>query len=106
MKKIRKIKLLPFALFQAFLFGLLGLLAGVMYSFGGLLVDALVSFDILTSQETPGLSEGTMLAFGALVGMPILFAGAGLLTGFLEAVLYNLAAMWWGGFHLDIFSEE
>ena len=49
----------------------LGLLLGVIYSFGGLFVDL----------ATIGLNWGTLMAFGALIGMPIIFAIAGMLLG-------------------------
>ncbi|MDX1420694.1 MAG: hypothetical protein R3181_12060 [Rubricoccaceae bacterium] len=49
----------------------LGLACGVVYSVGGLIHDAF----------TTGLNTGTALAFGALVGMPLLFGGAGFVTG-------------------------
>ena len=86
------INLFSFAKFQAILFGLLGIACGFFYSFGGLIIDALVSLDLLSSQtmSTPGLSMGSVLAMGALVGMPALFAIIGFLTGVLEAILFNL----------------
>jgi hypothetical protein len=31
----------------------------------------------MTTNETPGLGFGTVLAFGALIGMPVIFAIAG-----------------------------
>ncbi len=49
----------------------LGFACGVVYSVGGLIVDAF----------TTGLNRGTALAFGALVGMPILFGAAGFTAG-------------------------
>ena len=49
----------------------LGLLLGVIYSFGGLIIDV----------ATIGLNWGTLMAFGALIGMPIIFAIAGMLLG-------------------------
>jgi hypothetical protein len=55
----------------------LGLLCGVLYSVGGLVVDIL----------TIGLNRGTAMAFGALVGMPIIFAALGFLMGALIALL-------------------
>lgn len=67
MEKMKKIKVFFFAKFQAILFGFLGVLAGILYAFGGLLIDLLVSLDWISSNETPGLSEGTLLAFGALL---------------------------------------
>lgn len=49
----------------------LGLVLGVLYSVGGLIMDVL----------TVGLNAGTALAFLALIGMPIIFAVAGFLVG-------------------------
>ncbi len=100
MEKIRKLDLWSFAKFQAVLGGLLGALCGVLYSFGGLVVDSLVSLGWITSQETPGLSIGTVLAFGALVGMPLIGLVMGFFIGIVEAWLYNLGAKWFGGMPL------
>lgn len=50
---------------------LLGLICGVVYSVGGLVIDA----------RTTGLNRGTALAFLALAGMPVVFAAAGILLG-------------------------
>lgn len=48
-----------------------GFACGVVYSVGGLVVDAV----------TTGLNNGTVLAFGALVGMPVLLGAAGFVAG-------------------------
>ncbi|RTE53471.1 hypothetical protein EHW67_10675 [Arenibacter aquaticus] len=103
MKPIKRLKLIPFACFQAFLGLLIGLLCGILYAFGGLLIDIGVSLGLLNpeSMSTPGLSVGTLLAFGALLGMPLIFAGLGFVLGIVEAVLYNLYAKWFGGLKLD-----
>jgi len=55
---------------------LLGLCAGILYAFGGLLIDVGVSLGWLAAETmgTPGLSIGTLYAFGALIGMPFIFA--------------------------------
>lgn len=90
----RKINLVSFAKQQVTIWALTGLLAGIFYSFGGLLIDALVTIGWITSQETPGLSYGTLLAFGALIGMPIIFASFGLVLGIIGAFLYNLIIQW------------
>lgn len=55
----------------------LGLVCGVVYSVGGLVYDML----------TIGLNWGTAMAFGALVGMPLVFAAFGFLCGALGAIL-------------------
>lgn len=103
MKEYRKLNVFALAKFQAVLLFLIGLLCGILYSFGGLLIDIFVSLDLLSSveMETPGLSYGTFLAFGALIGMPIIFAIIGFLLGMLEALLYNLFSKWIHFLRLD-----
>lgn len=54
---------------------LLGLICGVLYSVGGFFVDLF----------TIGLNWGTLMAFGALVGMPAIFGAFGFICGFLMA---------------------
>jgi hypothetical protein len=108
MAKFNTIRVFSFAKFQAILMTLVGLLCGILYSFGGLLIDLLVSIDLLSSKtmSTPGLSYGTVLAFGALIGMPIIFAIIGFLTGVLEALLYNLFVKWFGGVKIDFEQKQ
>ncbi len=103
MKPIKRLKLFPFACFQAFLGLLIGLLCGILYAFGGLLIDIGVSLGLLSPEamSTPGLSVGTLLAFGALLGMPLIFAGIGFLLGAIGAILYNLYAICFGGLKID-----
>ena len=55
----------------------LGLVCGVLYSVGGFFVDLF----------TIGLNWGTVLAFGALVGMPVIFGVFGFLLGALIALV-------------------
>ena len=108
MKKIKRIRIFHFAQFQALLTGLLGLLCGILYSFGGLLIDILVSLGWLSPEamETPGLSYGTFLAFGALFAMPLIFAVVGFVGGIVEAILFNLFAKWFGRFKLNFEQEN
>jgi hypothetical protein len=58
----------------------LGLACGVLYAFGGMVIDLL----------TVGLNGGTALAFLALVGMPALFGAAAFAAGGLAGVLVKL----------------
>ena len=88
--------------------GVVGMAAGILYAFGGALYDALVTLGWVASAEagswsTPGLGWGTVLAFGALIGMPVMFAVAGLAAGAVGALLYNIVARRVGGvvLHLD-----
>ena len=101
MAKIKKLNVLSFARFQALLGALFGLGAGSIYSFGGLVVDALVTLGWVVMSGTPGLSYGTVLAFGALIGMPLIGLIAGLAAGFVSALLYNLFAKTFGGIDID-----
>jgi hypothetical protein len=96
MLKSKKIQVCSFALFQAILMAYLGLVAGILYSFGGFFIDLLVTLEWITSSETPGLSYGTVLAFGALLGMPILFGAIGYIAGVIEALAYNVFSKWLG----------
>lgn len=75
------------AKFLAVLGVLVGFLCGLFYSVGGFLIDALVSMEFLSS--APGLSYGTLLAFGALIGMPLLLGAAGFLLGMVAGLLFN-----------------
>lgn len=101
-KKLNRIGIISMAKFQAFLMALVGLLVGILYSLGGLLIDALVSLNFIISNETPGLSYGTILAFGALIGMPIIFAIVGFITGIIEAALYNFYVKFFDGIDIDL----
>ena len=85
-----KIKVLKYSITQTIVLAFFGLLAGILYSFGGLLIDSLVTFEIITSNETPGLSPGTALAFLALIGMPLYFAAFGFISGLIGATLFNI----------------
>ena len=64
-------KTLPTAMTLARWMAYVGLACGVLYSFGGVIVDLL----------TIGLNWGTLMAFGALVGMPVVFGALGFACG-------------------------
>ena len=106
MGRLHRLKIFSFAKFQAFLMGLIGMVCGFLYSFGGLIIDVLVSIGWVSSSETPGLSYGTILAFGALVGMPIIFVAIGFFSGIIEAILYNIFATWFGGLAVNFKKKE
>jgi hypothetical protein len=85
-----KVNIFQYAKILTLGFAFLGLILGIFYSVGGLIIDTLVSLEWITSNETPGLSYGTVLAFGALIGMPAIGATFGFITGIICAFLYNL----------------
>ncbi len=98
MKVRQKIEILSLAKLQALLLSLVGLVFGILYSIGGLLLDTLVSIGWITSTTTTGLGLGSILALGALIGVPVLFGIIGFLLGLAEAVLYNLFSGYLGYF--------
>ncbi|MDE2900313.1 MAG: hypothetical protein OXN15_04730 [Chloroflexota bacterium] len=108
MKTLTAVSVVSSARLAAAVMGLAGLAAGMLYAFGGALFDTLVTLGWVASAEsgslsTPGLGWGTVLAFGALVGMPLIFAAAGLVAGTVGAILYNVVARRVGGIvlHFD-----
>ena len=108
MKALTAVSVLSSARLAAAVMGLAGMAAGMLYAFGGALYDTLVTLGWIASAEsgtlsTPGLGWGTVLAFGALIGMPVIFGAAGLAAGTVGAVLYNVVARRVGGIvlHFD-----
>ena len=99
--KIKKISILPSTKLFTGIMAIVGLIAGILYSFGGLIIDALVSIGWINSTETPGLSFGTILAFGALIGMPLIFAVFGFISASTGIILYNLLASKIGGIEIE-----
>jgi len=92
MAKLTKVGVLFLARLQAVVMAVAGLIAGIVYSFGGALYELF----------TGTLNTGTILAFGALVGMPIIFGAVGFVAGAVGAVLYNFAAKGFGGIEIDV----
>ena len=103
---IQKLNVFSFALMQAKLLALIGLLLGIIYAFGGLVIDSIVSMNLISIAETPGLSMGTLLAFGALIGMPLIGLVSGYILGIIEAILFNLTTTRIGGIKLNFNSPS
>lgn len=103
MARFKKINVLSLAKLQAVILAIAGLIAGILYSFGGLMIDTLVSMGWISpvAASTPGLSFGTVLAFGALLVMPVLAGIVGFLAGAIGAILYNIFGRWFGGIAID-----
>lgn len=104
MPRVTHLGVQSFARFQAALLALVGGVAGIVYSVGGLVIDAMVSLGWVSPAvaSTSGLSIGTLLAFGALVGMPLLFGLFGFVLGYVEALLYAVFARRFTALSLDI----
>lgn len=89
MKKSSKLNYKNFTLFLGYIGLLIGIVLGVIYSFGGLLIDSLKSLNLITTSATPGLSIGTLYGFGALLGIPLIGGVIGLITGVIGGFMYN-----------------
>ena len=98
-----KINIWSLAKFQGIMGVVIGLILGILYSFGGLIIDVMVSIEWLSPEVmgTPGLSYGTILAFGALIGMPIILGISGLVLGIVEGILYNMFSKWLGDLKIN-----
>ena len=89
---MKKLNILKYSKFQGLICAIIGLLFGVIYSFGGLIVDSLVTLDVTSPiiwDNTPGLSYGTLLAFLSLIGMPLYFGTLGFCFGLVGSFLFN-----------------
>ena len=93
MAKLNKIKILSLAKFQAILLAPVGLITGIIYSFGGTIYDI---------YYTGSVNFGTALAYLGLIIQPIMFAAFGYALGIIEALLYNLWAKKFGGIEVDL----
>ncbi|MEL6820139.1 MAG: hypothetical protein AAFP70_00160 [Calditrichota bacterium] len=85
-------EIFSYAELLSILFAALGFIAGLFYAFGGLVVDALTTIGWVAPETfgTNGLGWGTVLAFEALIGMPLLFGAVGWGIGFLIALIVRL----------------
>jgi len=75
-----KLDILSGAQIGAVIMASMGLFMGVLYSVGGLVYELYMGIP---------LNLGTILAFGALVGMPLIFAIPGIVIGAIVATIYN-----------------
>lgn len=106
MVKIKTIRVMSLARLKGGMAALIGLMAGILYSFGGALIDVLVSMGWITSAATTGVGYGTALAFMALIGMPIMFGAVGFIAGLIVAGLYNAVAQRIGGVEVDLEQQK
>lgn len=90
---MKKIKVMSLAKLQAAILAVVGLIAGILYSFGGAIYDLI---------STGSVNSGTALAFLALIAMPVLFAIFGFIVGIIEAYLYNLILRKIDGIEIDL----
>ena len=88
----RKLNVLAYAKVQMTIMMIIGLVLGLVYSIGGFFVD-------VTGE---GLNPGTAMAFLAIIGVPMIAAVFGLVTGVVGAYIYNITLSKHGGVDIDI----
>ncbi len=91
MARLKRIDVTSSAIHIGAAMAVIGLVAGLVYAVGGLFTDL----------ATAGFKTGTALAFGALIGMPVVFGLAGAFWGGIGAAVYNLVATRFGGMEMD-----
>lgn len=101
MTKLKQVKVFSLAKLHAVVMACVGLILGIIYSFGGAIIDILVSMGWITSASTSGIGGGTLLAFLALIGMPLIFGTLGFIIGGVVAFLYNIISRLFGGIEID-----
>ena len=85
---------------SAVLYGILGLLMGIVFS----VVFTVAGFARSSSPELQGQMGplGFMLGAGSIVFFPILYAVIGAIGGLIAAALYNVVAKYTGGIEIEI----
>ena len=87
MKRLRKIDPVSASVHIGAAMAAIGLLLGLVYAVSGFFVDL---FSV-------GLNISTLIAFSAIIGMPVTFGTGGVIWGAVAASIYNLAASRLGG---------
>jgi len=96
MAKLKRIGVLFSAKLNTIVMAVAGLIAGILYAFGGFF------YELFTNT----LNTGTALAFGALIGMPLTFAVFGFFAGGIGALVYNVLARKLGGIEIEMDFEQ
>lgn len=100
MKNLRKVGVFSFAIFQAVLFALIGLLSGTAIF---LFSKQLHRLSALTGTDLSRLPDfGLGLGTASLLVLPLVCALIGFATGILGALLFNLVAAITGGIRVRI----
>jgi len=97
--RLRHIAVVQFALVAAVIYGLIGILLGVVW---WLVLGPIMIAGVKTGVSAPGVAAMTGLGFFAIIFFPIIYGVIGFIAGLLYAALYNLAARWTGGFELTL----
>ena len=95
---VRRVRPLSVAKIAAFLYAIIGLVAGVLLSF----VFTIQSLLGIRAERPGGALVGLILGGGALVVLPVLYSVFGFIFTLLMSALYNWAAGLVGGVEIEI----
>lgn len=97
---VKRIGVLSLGKVMGAIYGGMGLLFGLIFSFVSLLGLAFGA----ALQDTGGFESmfGLLFGVGAVVLLPVFYGLMGFLAGLLTAALYNLAARFVGGLELEL----
>jgi hypothetical protein len=100
MVEVRRVGILSLALMSALLYGIIGLIIGIIFACVSIIGTA--SFAAMM-EETTGLGGGGII-FGILyaICMPILYAAMGFVFGAIAGFLYNIIAGIIGGIKIEL----
>lgn len=97
---VKSVRVLSLAKVMGTIYGGLGFVIGLIFSFVAMLGLAFGS----AFQESTGMEAlfGALFGLGAVLVLPILYGFMGFLGGLLTSALYNLAARVVGGLELEV----
>jgi hypothetical protein len=95
---IKRVGVMSCARISGILYGLLGLIAGAIFS----MIALIVGFLGVQGQNSYGPFFGVVFGVGAVLTLPLLYGGMGFATGALSAALYNWVSSFVGGLQMEV----
>lgn len=98
MMRIRRVRIGSAAKIVGFLYAIIGLISGIGLA---TILPTLVQSSAELPAELFGRPTTLVLTIGGIVGLPILYWILGAIAGVIMALIYNLAAGWFGGLEIE-----
>src|SRR5262245_5535139 len=98
---VRRIAPLSAAKVAAMVYGLIGLIGGIIIALFALMGMSIGAMADSSNSGAPAFM-GAIFGVGAVVFLPILYARFGFIGGLISAAIYNLVAGWVGGLQVDL----
>lgn len=98
MMRIRRIRIFSSAKVVGFLYAIIGLLSGVALA---TITPTIVQSSAELPPELFGRPTNMVIGLAAIIGLPLVYWVLGAISGALMAIIYNLAAGWFGGLEIE-----